>query len=84
MPGFVSIFFCLSFQATGLVQPFFGEEHPQVATLLISSLEPIRTWFLTLFDLAVSHNRPQIASDGLHVVLCRVTLILFATYSNPI
>ena len=30
--------------------------------VLISSLEPIRTRFLTLRDLAVWHNRPQIAS----------------------
>ena len=44
----------------------FGEEHLQVATsVLISSLELIRK---RLHDLAVSHDRPQIASFGLHVV----------------
>ena len=78
IPGFVGFLFCSVFclfvlshwPLTFLVQAFFGELH-----VLISSLEPIRTRFLTLRNLAVSHNRPaQITSDGLHVV-CLIFII---------
>ena len=37
--------------------------------MLISNLELIRTRFLTLRDFVVSHNRPQITFDVVHVVL---------------
>ena len=58
--GIRGIFFPLVFLFSCRVQPFFGKEHPQKVTCT-SCLEPLR-------DLAVLHNRPQIESDGLHVV----------------
>ena len=71
IPGIVSFFsfFFFFFEATGLFLFLFNPSFAaQVATGTYSSLEPIRTRFLTLRDLAVSHNRPPIASDCLPVV----------------